>query len=331
MLRIRADHDDLTMPAGRTAGNARPAGGPAALARLQALAGNRAVSRALSGLVLQRCGPGSNCDCPPEERAEKEAALARTVQRDDSGPETVDEVHDAACAKSPGCPDDFCRPFASQEDARNDRTNNLDSAIAGVPNTKAQDYYRRYAMQPGPAGDISGEVGADFQKAETTRVATQQLVDAAQKALKDSPPTFPDGQTVINPGIREVLSEDIIGPIMKNLRFTDYLEVPGLIAGGIDTAQGSCGVGAVPSTQPDERLVDGTFTVSKNDDGSIFVSPVGLRFTVRDTLDFCPGNCGSGLAQGTTVPLSRWEASNISGDLSFTVVFDAPGLVGSPD
>jgi hypothetical protein len=47
---------------------------------MQPLAGNRAVS-----LAVQRCGPNSTCDCPPEERAAKEATLQRQavpVQRE---------------------------------------------------------------------------------------------------------------------------------------------------------------------------------------------------------------------------------------------------------
>jgi hypothetical protein len=52
---------------------------------------------------------------------------------------------------------------------------------------------------------------------------------------------------------------------------------------------------------------------------------------VIDTLDFCPGNCGGRLAQILTVPLSRWEASFISGDVPFTVRFPAPVLTGAFD
>jgi hypothetical protein len=53
---------------------------------MQLLAGNRAVS-----LAVQRCGPNSTCDCPPEERAAKEATMQRQTtpvqrQADDQQP-----------------------------------------------------------------------------------------------------------------------------------------------------------------------------------------------------------------------------------------------------
>ena len=49
-----------------------------------------------------------------------------------------------------------------------------------------------------------------------------------------------------------------------------------------------------------------------------------VRIEVRDTVDFCPGNCGDRAAQAATVPFSRWEASGISGDVPFVTEFDAP-------
>ena len=48
-----------------------------------------------------------------------------------------------------------------------------------------------------------------------------------------------------------------------------------------------------------------------------------FRFKVTDTVDLCPGNCGSDLGvineQQATIPMSRLEASGVSGDVPFTV------------
>lgn len=282
-------------------------------------------------IPVQRCGPAHpDCDCPPDVRAAREAEMGEqeSVQRDevDGGQLTA-----PSCAANPGCSEDYCKPFASTQEAQTDREHNLGPALASVPNSKARGYFERWATNPGPAGEIGSDVGADFQRAAETRRVTQQLVDAVRARLAAEPPIFPPDTRTIQLPHYKVLAYNVMQDIMKNLRFTDYLEVPGLLAGGIDTKQGSCPVGKVPSTQPDSRTLRGSFTVSKNDDGSIFVSPAGLQIVVADTLDFCPGNCGGSIAQSSTVPMSRWEASGISGDVSFTVTFDAPPLAGSPD
>jgi hypothetical protein len=81
MSRIRVDHDGLAAPIVEP-NLVRRASGTVPLLGLQSLAGNRAVSQALAARTLQRCGPGSDCDCPPEERAAKEAAMAPAVQRE---------------------------------------------------------------------------------------------------------------------------------------------------------------------------------------------------------------------------------------------------------
>ena len=46
-----------------------------------------------------------------------------------------------------------------------------------------------------------------------------------------------------------------------------------------------------------------------------------IDYTVRDTIDLCPGNCGTELEQLATVAISQYEATGISGDVPFTVRF----------
>ena len=46
--------------------------------------------------------------------------------------------------------------------------------------------------------------------------------------------------------------------------------------------------------------------------------------SVRDTIDLCPGDCGTSLEQIATVPMSQFEATGIAGDVPFTVEFPAP-------
>jgi hypothetical protein len=100
-------------------------------------------------------------------------------------------------------------------------------------------------------------------------------------------------------------------------------EIPGNIAGGIGKTQLSCPAGARPSPFNDDRTAAGTAEVTRNLDGSLTVVP-SITYTVQDTIDLCPGNCGAGLEQLATITLSRMEASGISGDVPFTVEFPAP-------
>ncbi len=54
-----------------------------------------------------------------------------------------------------------------------------------------------------------------------------------------------------------------------------------------------------------------------------FAEP-SIVFTVKDTIDLCPADCGTSLEQIATVPISQFEATGISGDVPFTVEFPAP-------
>ena len=58
-------------------------------------------------------------------------------------------------------------------------------------------------------------------------------------------------------------------------------------------------------------------------DGSVTVTP-HIVFTVKDTIDLCPGNCGGAEERVATIPLSRFEATNLTGDVPFIVRFGAP-------
>jgi outer membrane protein OmpA-like peptidoglycan-associated protein len=50
-----------------------------------------------------------------------------------------------------------------------------------------------------------------------------------------------------------------------------------------------------------------------------------INYTVKDTVDLCPGDCGAPAERLATVPMSQWEASGISGDIPFTVDFTVRG------
>jgi hypothetical protein len=100
-------------------------------------------------------------------------------------------------------------------------------------------------------------------------------------------------------------------------------EIPGNIAGGIGKNQLTTPVGAQPAPFDDSRTAVGTATVTKNPDGTMTIT-TNITFTVKDTIDLCPGNCGATVEQTATRPLSWLEASGVSGDVPFTVEFAAP-------
>ena len=64
-------------------------------------------------------------------------------------------------------------------------------------------------------------------------------------------------------------------------------------------------------------------------DGSLTVTP-HFTFVVQDTIDLCPGNCGVGEEKVATIPLSRFEATGLTGDVPIIVRFGAPPKVLMP-
>lgn len=102
-------------------------------------------------------------------------------------------------------------------------------------------------------------------------------------------------------------------------------EIPGNIAGGVGKNQTACPVGAQPSPFDDSRSAGGAADVTRNADGTMSVD-TAFCFRVKDTIDLCPGNCGAPIEQIATVPMSRWEATGISGDVPFQVDFSGPAF-----
>jgi outer membrane protein OmpA-like peptidoglycan-associated protein len=233
-----------------------------------------------------------------------------------------------SCTPDSGCPSDYCLPFPTTKDAEDDRASKAESLLTGLPNGRARPLYREFIFGGGPFRDISADLATDFTNSVDTIATTRQLTKALEDAVKASPPAFPPGGGTVTLKISDVLSDAALRQIMAKMTFSNVMEVPGLIAGGVGTNQASCPVGAKPSSQDDDRAAEGTVTVAKNSDGSLLVSPT-ITYSVRDTLDFCPGNCGGPAAQILTVPLSRWEASLISGDIPFIVRFPAPSITGA--
>jgi hypothetical protein len=109
------------------------------------------------------------------------------------------------------------------------------------------------------------------------------------------------------------------------MNFSFPRDVAGNIAGGIAKDQTSCPAGKQPSPFNDERLATGGVTITRTSNTEGVVKPF-ISYTVRDTIDLCPGDCGALLETFATVPLSQFEATGISGDVPFVVNFKAPSI-----
>jgi hypothetical protein len=236
----------------------------------------------------------------------------------------------AACAIPSDCPSIFCTPFPNRLVAlavRNQLAPVLLAGIAVKVNPRVVPLWSQYLFGGSSPQNLSSQFGADFTNSATTADTTDFLIDELRTNLESNPPSFPSGTNTVtvnlasrigtalaeigNPGSPNVMNFDVIG------------EIPGNIAGGVGKTQLSCPVGARPSPFNDDRTARGTAQVTRNPNGSLTVVP-SIMYTVRDTVDLCPGNCGAQREQIATVPMSRMEASGVSGDVPFTVEFPAP-------
>jgi outer membrane protein OmpA-like peptidoglycan-associated protein len=263
-----------------------------------------------------------------------------TPPQPDTGQAQAAPPERPACALNPSCPDDYCLPFPTQQEALDDRASNGEPVLSTISsaNAHAEPLFRKYVFNPGPAGDVSAQLAADFTSSRNTRDATQDVAHLLETELRSHPPVFPPGTDRVTVDIdadstRSALKAQINQLATTGLVYNIPFEAPGLLAGGVGLDQASCQVGANTSgAQADSRSARVKADVFRNPDGTLLITP-DINFTVVDTVDFCPGNCGGFFAQhlGKTVLMSRWEASAISGDVPFTVHFPAPSLVGAFD
>jgi outer membrane protein OmpA-like peptidoglycan-associated protein len=187
-----------------------------------------------------------------------------------------------------------------------------------------------------PLSDFTSRFGSDFTADPTTVAVSAVLatnlpaqIDSARlQTLAASAP--PGAEVSLLPALPAGHLATTSGELEANgsptqMDFNTIGTAPGNLAGGIGTNEASCPVGAQPSPVDDaRRLTDVRGTVIRNPNGSVTVTP-SFRFHVVDTVDLCPGNCGSDIGtineQQATIPMSRLEASAVSGDVPFTVDF----------
>lgn len=235
-----------------------------------------------------------------------------------------------ACSIPAGCPPDFCTPFSSRLLAIAARDAAAPVLLAGIGakvSPRVVPLWTQYLFGGAAPQNLSGAFGRDFTNSATTSDTTDFLADELKNSLETSPPSLPAGSRTVTVSLSARIASaiaEIGNPTSAHAMDFDVIgEIPGNIAGGIGKDQLTCSVGARPSPFNDDRTAAGTAEVTQNTDGSLGVIP-SIQYRVQDTIDLCPGNCGADIEQRATVPLSRFEATGISGDVPFVVEFPAP-------
>jgi hypothetical protein len=300
--RTLADSRPTSRPAAATSA---PARAPARLAALQRSAGNRATGR----LLRQLGGPHAPNPAQDPRAYKKGAPNAKK------------------CAPPPGCPPGFCDPYESEGYAKAQRARDMPWLMAGIwaaVDSRVVPLWREHLGGGSAPKDLTAEFGKDFASSVTTAATTKFLVDAVAAKLRASPPVIAPLATGVDLPLATLIPAEIAAiddpDSLHAMDFNIPKEIPGNLAGGIGKDEVDCKSGAKPSPFNDERIAAGTVRVTQIPWGGFLVAPV-IDYTVRDTIDLCPGNCGTELEQLATVAISQYEATGISGDVPFTVRF----------
>jgi Domain of unknown function (DUF4157) len=289
----------------------------------QTLSGQKLLAHELAHVVQQGAAP--KVDQPASVEEKPNYLLQRQTGAGGAGVTGA-----AACGVPSGCPPEFCTPYFSTAVASGVRTSMAPVLLAGIAakvSSRVVPLWSQYLFGGSAPQNLSSQFGRDFTTSATTAATTDFLINALKTNLESSPPTFPPGNNQVTVDIPSRIGTEIgeIGnPTSANVMdFNAIGEIPGNIAGGIGKTQLSCPVGAMPSPFDDDRTAVGTAQVTLLPNNSLAVIP-SITYTVKDTIDLCPGNCGASIEQIATVSMSRMEASGISGDVPFTVEFSAP-------
>jgi len=238
----------------------------------------------------------------------------------------------ATCGGPSTCPATFCQPYTSENLARRERDRMAPILLAGIGlfvNSRVLPLWSTYLFGGSATQNLTSQFGADFTASPTTTTTTSFLISAISRNLLASPPSFPTGVNMITLNLSSLIPTEITAINTSGnaheMNFNVVSDIAGNIAGGIGTNQTSCSSGAQPSPFNDARLVTGSIIVIKNSSNSLTVIPL-INYQVKDTIDLCPGNCGSSREQIATVPMSQFEATGISGDVPFTIDFPSNAL-----
>ncbi len=215
---------------------------------------------------------------------------------------------------------DFCRPYTSAIDARMTWVAMRAAfipAITGVFGSQVGALWSEF-LTPGRRtrhqfSSTSNSIVQGFANSVTTREDQTELLNVANQSLRDGCPTIPPNSWVDVPLSNFVVASDLRG---FDMDFNQVFEIPGNIAGG---------VGDSNFYGRDYRSVSGNvkfFRATDNANNTTSVKMItDFNYTIRDTIDFCPGDPGAGIERHLTVPLSRLEKSGFAHDVPFQVIY----------
>jgi hypothetical protein len=228
-----------------------------------------------------------------------------------------------------GCPKNFCDPFADVSQAKVNLllvAPVLLAGIAKVVSPRVVPLWKDYLFGGSGPQNLTSSFGKDFTRSKTTEITAsfirdqmkieiranhKKILPSMGPATVDLTPRMPKTLAAIDkPGGPHAMDFNIIG------------EVAGNIAGGIGKDQLRNSIGAKPSPFDDDRTATITAELTRTATG-IKVKP-NIVFKIHDTIDLCPGNCGAITEQDATIPMSRFEATGLSGDVPFEIEFPAP-------
>jgi hypothetical protein len=228
-----------------------------------------------------------------------------------------------------GCPKNFCNPYADVSLAKTNlvlAAPVLLAGIAKVVSPRVVPLWKDYLFGGSAPQNLTSSFGKDFTASKTTADTTAFIVSqlkieiaANHKAILTSTGPVTVDLTARMPKTLAAIDNQKHPHAMD---FNKIGEIAGNIAGGIGKDQLSNKIGAKPSPFNDDRAATITAELTRTATG-IRVKP-NIVYTIHDTIDLCPGNCGAITEQDATIPLSRFEATGLSGDMPFAIEFPAP-------
>lgn len=230
-----------------------------------------------------------------------------------------------------GCPPTFCQPFSNYYLANAELKWAGAVMLAGIANkvdSRVVWFWLTYIGGGSESeADLTPEFGKDFRDHPKTKFIADYLVGSLRRHIEQYQDDLMVGNDPVEIDFTQRLSTELekIDQPSSAVAMEFHSGVLGNLVGGIGKDQLSVegGIGKRPSKQVDSRTATIVATLTRNEDGGLTVKPE-ITFTVLDTLDLCPGHCGAPPEQVATVPLSRFEATGLTGDVPLKAVFKAP-------